>query len=339
MLRTSGPIILLTAGLSLSACAGHNDPPALPETARFVPAVTLPAETAPEEVIVAPVQKALKTAPLATLPPPAAVPVVFEPPKRGKGRRIRPTTLHDGGDPVSTAERGSLLTPSRGGYADATSAVLRYPYRTGAVYLITTAPTHPTTLLLPPGLRLAVPPSLDPESWDVGFAEMGKEDERQEAILLRPATAGLEATTPLLTKSGHLLLCRLKSQDKPAVLAVTWELPIVKVVTPGAPVKEARSAGPGAVKAPQIDVARLHTQYRIEPGTGAVNWVPVEAYDDGTVTVIRWAESLTYTAAPILTALAPGGKKTVPLEYTTYSVPGHPEKGEFYVTRGLYPRV
>jgi hypothetical protein len=36
-------------------------------------------------------------------------------------------------DAVREAGQGSLLTPTRGGFADATSAILRYPYRTGAV--------------------------------------------------------------------------------------------------------------------------------------------------------------------------------------------------------------
>ncbi len=210
---------VLVATLALSACAAPHDPPALPDAARFVPpAVTLPTAPAPDEALLAPVRDTLKTAPLVTLPPPEAVHIPQEDKRpAGKGRPQGPLRT----DPVTAAEQGSLLTPSRGGYAETTSAVLRYPYRLGAVYVITTSPNHPTTLLLPPGLRLASPPSLDPDAWDVGFAEMGDGAERQEAIILRPTTAGLEATTPLLTKSGHLLLCRLKSQEKAAVLAVT----------------------------------------------------------------------------------------------------------------------
>ena len=60
-------------------------------------------------------------------------------------------------------------------------------------------------------------------------------------------------------------------------------------------------------------------------------------YDDGQVTVIRFAEALTYTTAPVLSV--PEGKRTLPMEYTVYAVPDHPEKGEFYLTRGLYPRL
>jgi hypothetical protein len=97
---------LLCPLLVFGACAGQGDPPALPDAARFVPpAVTLPVPSEPHDLL----GEAVKAAPLVTLPPPEAVPVVFEPRKRhGK---------HLPSDPITTAERGSLLTPNHGGYA------------------------------------------------------------------------------------------------------------------------------------------------------------------------------------------------------------------------------
>jgi hypothetical protein len=40
-----------------------------------------------------------------------------------------------------------------------------------------------------------------------------------------------------------------------------------------------------------------------------------------------------------LLALSEDSKRPMPIEYTTYAVPDHPEKGEFYLTKGLYPRL
>jgi type IV secretory pathway VirB9-like protein len=278
-----------------------------------------------------PLAVVLEPAPLVQVPPSDAVPTLVEKPRGRQGKGAR----HREDDPTTQAGHGSLLTPSRGGFADNTSSILRYPYRTGAVYLITSSPAHATTLLLPPGLRIAANPVLDPEHWDVGFAEMGEEGARQEAIIVRPATPGLEATTPLLTKSGHLFLIRLRSQEKPGVLAATWELPLVQILTATGQGSQEKPAASG----PKIDLARLHTQYKIEPGKQPVNWTPVEVYDDAKVTVVRFAESLEYTAAPVLMAVTPDGKQTLPLEYVTYAVPGHKEKGEFYLTKGIYPRL
>jgi hypothetical protein len=67
--------------------------------------------------------------------------------------------------------------------------------------------------------------------------------------------------------------------------------------------------------------------------------MPAEVYDDSNYTVLRWRESLSYTSAPILMAVSADGKKTIPLEYTTYQVPGEKDKGLFYITRGIYPRL
>jgi type IV secretory pathway VirB9-like protein len=238
---------------------------------------------------------------------------------------------------VEQAEQGSYLTASRASFAENTSAILRYPYKTGAVYEIITSPAHATTLLLPPGMRLAAPPVLDGEAFDVGFAEMnGEGEERQEAIILRATAPGLEVTTPLLTKSGHLLLLRIKSREQKAMLAVTWELPLVKVLTTGG--KATGTAAP-APNSPKIDLSRLHTHYSIERGKQPVAWLPVEVYDDARVTVVRFAEDLGYTTAPVLMAVTLDGKKTLPLEYVAYQVPAQPEKGLFYVTKGIYPRL
>jgi type IV secretory pathway VirB9-like protein len=335
------PVFMTMLLGGLSACTGGAlDPPALPDSSHFVPpAVTLPqAEAAASRTIedtlaqIRAAREALTHAPLVQVPPQEAVGTrVEKPPPERKGPRRA-------SDPIAQAEQGSLLTANRASFAENTSAILRYPYKIGAVYEIITSPAHATVLLLPPGLQRAVPLVLDPEKFDVGVAEMGAEpdDWRQEAIILRAVTAGLEVTTPLLTKSGHLFMLRIKSREEKAMLAVTWELPLMHVITGDLrPGRESQAPIPS----PKIDLARLHTQYRIEPGKQPVSWTPVEAYDDAKVTVVRFAEDLGYTTAPVLMAVTLDGKTTLPLEYLTYQVPDHPEKGLFYVTKGIYPRL
>jgi hypothetical protein len=258
-----------------------------------------------------------------TLPPDEAQGTVKQPTrgKRGKGRTQKPA-----------APPHRIFTPAQG-RLEPDTAVLHYPYRRGAIYVVRTAPQHPSTLILPPGMVTAVPPVLDTSQetgqWDVGYAPMMLDDDLQEAIVLRPRYTTGQATTPILTKTGERLLVRLQVQEQPGDLMVTWDIPQ----------GNSKKLEPQTLQAPSIDLARLHTQYRLEPGKQPVNWLPVEIYDDAKLTVIRFAESLEFTAAPVLFALTADGKQTVPLEYTTYSVPGHPEKGEFYLTRGLHSRL
>lgn len=312
--------------LTLVACGGctmqETAPPAVPDATRFVP----PAITTPVEAPTPPLAAVALTPPV-TVPPVEALPTVV-PRLHKPGQPIR--------DRVAEAAEGSMLTPWRGGFADNTSALLRYPYKTGAVYVVPTSPNHPTTLLLPPGLTLATAPVLDDAQWLSGGGTIDEGDSLQQAIIVCPKSEGLETTMPLLTKSGHLFLVRLKSQAAPGVLAVTWELPLLHVLTDSRTPDTTRATE----TAPKIDLSRLHTQYKFEvQSKHSVPWMPVEAYDDGRLTVIRFAESLEYTSAPVLMAVSADGKKVLPLEYVTYQVPGRKDKGEFYLTKGLYPRL
>jgi len=45
-----------------------------------------------------------------------------------------------------------------------TGAMRHYTYTPGTVYAVPTSPSSPTYLVLPPGERLAAPPTLDPEA-------------------------------------------------------------------------------------------------------------------------------------------------------------------------------
>ena len=103
---------------------------------------------------------------------------------------------------IADANAASLLSPTRQQYGR--GGQVRYPYQEGSAYLVISSPDHPTVMTLPPGERLAVVPAMHPERWDLGYAEMGTDLARQEAIFIRPTAAGQEATTALVTKSGHI---------------------------------------------------------------------------------------------------------------------------------------
>lgn len=317
---TTTHTVTLCAALLLTGCATlPPDPPALPDLPHEPPAVTLPA---PDPLPPVPTYDVV-------LPPPDLQIVAPPPPQRGK-----------------PSAPSTLLTPRHGGQRDPDSHLLTYPYRPGALYLVTASPRHPVTLLLPLGVRLSSPPTLntaqdDSGEWNIGRAKIGEDvgDDYQEAITLRPRRAGITATTPLPTKTGQVFLVRLQSQDKPGDLLVTWDLPVgslQRVRTKGdtEPAQLVRHAPP-----PAINRARLHSRYLIERGEKPVAWLPVEAYDDGSLTVIRFVESLSYTRAPQLVRVSPDRKKPLPLEYTAYRVPGEPGKGEFFIARGIHPRL
>lgn len=314
------PLLALTF-VALSRCATvPTDAPALPDLPHPPPVVTLPA---PDPIPAPPLAPAYDV----VLPPMDLEAVA---PQGKRGRKAQ----------------GHLLTPRSGGHRDPDSNLLTYPYRSGAMYLVTASPRHPVTLLLPLGVRLSSPPVLlnkgdETGEWDIGYPKVGEEvsEGYQEGIILRPVRAGLEATTPLPTTTGQIFLVRLKSQERPGDLLVTWELPPGSGRPTGGKAKADQPVLVQDAPPPALNLDRLHVRYLIERGTRPVAWLPVEAYDDGSLTVLRFAEALAYTHAPQLVRLTPGHTRPLPLEYTTYRVPDQPSKGEFFIARGIHPRL
>jgi type IV secretion system protein VirB9 len=241
-------------------------------------------------------------------------------------RPERPATI------IEEANGRSRMAPSRRGYANGHSSLQRYPYRPGTLYEIYSSPNHPTTILLPPGERLAAAPTLNPDAWAVGGAEMGSDSTRQEAVIVRPVAPGLEATTPLLTQSGRVFFCRLRSFQTTSMVAVTWDVP-QGIGLPG----EARTSG-ALLASPVVDVTRLHTAYTVEPVAGNPPWLPLAVYDDGSKTVMHFKESLRYTNAPAVFVRNADGSAGV-VEFTPYDVPDAPEKGAYYLVQGLWPQL
>jgi len=285
--------------------------------------------------------------PVVTLPTMSSPPVVVPPlppplpvnlPPHGKQRRAGVERPERPDAVIREANGEALVTPSRKGYFGA-SAVQRYLYQPGKVYLIISSPSHPTTILLPLGERLAAAPIIDGEAWDVGAAEMGSEATRSEAVILRPVKAGLESTMPLLTQGGRAYFCRLRSQEATGMIAVTWELPTVQVITaPSEPQGQPRSLKPQGVSlaAPVIALDRLHTAYSIEViGKQRPPWVPIQVFDDGTKSYICFKESLGFTAAPAVFGVHADRSPAI-VEFTPYTG----ARGDLtYIVQGLYPEL
>ncbi len=355
MMQARHQVAFLSIGVLLAGCmAGKELPPALPDESRIIvderayssyvipPEATVPttgnvqappapAQTAPPEAHGTP-----------TAVPPSPLPIPPRVPTLPDGLQI--TQFRTAGD-LSPKRKGntqiveevnaqSRMSPNQGGYAKGNTAIFQYPYIEGKTYDIYTAPTHPTTILLPRGERLASSPAMNPEQWDLGTAEIGDGEYRQEAIIIRPVASNLAATTPLLLQSGRILFCHLTSYKDTAMTAVTWNMPRMAIKD-----NEGKTAQvPAPIKAPKIDISRLHTAYKIETTSGAPAWVPQSVYDDGVKTIVKFEESLQHTVAPGVFVIHTDGRPGV-AEFTPYEVPGDPQAGAYYIINGLWPRL
>jgi type IV secretory pathway VirB9-like protein len=311
-------VILLT--ISLSACTAEHQPPALPD-AKLWPDET-PGLATPDQI----------HPPLPPLPPPIPPAArIAEPSKPPVKKRQRPDVI------MRQANTAALVTPERQGYFG-DSAIQRYIYQPGKIYLIVSSPSHPTTLFLPPGERLAAAPVVDPEAWEVSATEMTGDGHRVEAIMLRPFQASLDSTLPLLTQGGRAYFCRVRSQEALGMVGVTWELPTVHVIDPEPRAKPTRLKAP-VMQAPMVSLDRLHTGYTIEiVGKYRPAWMPERVLDDGTKTLIRFREPLGFTNAPAVFTVH-ADKTPGIVEFSTYSDPERPEQGLYYIVQGLWPEL
>jgi type IV secretion system protein VirB9 len=85
------------------------------------------------------------------MPPPEVVP---KPPAKGgrvaaNRRPAHPQTV------IDQANTDARVAPSTSGYGYGSSTSQRYPWWPGRLFEVYTAPSHPTTLRLPPGEMLA----------------------------------------------------------------------------------------------------------------------------------------------------------------------------------------
>jgi len=323
-MRPYVPIILFA--VAFNACTATQQPPALPDAHMWpdeAPGFATPEQLHPS---------------MPPLPPPLPLPMIISEPlpapklaTKKRQRLERPETI------MAEANKAALVTPGRTGYFG-DSAIQRYIYQPGKIYLVISSPSHPTTLFLPPGERLAAAPVVDPEAWEVSATEMTGEGNRVEALMLRPFKPSMESTLPLLTQGGRAYFCRMRSQEALGMVAVTWELPMVQILTDEPQGKPARPKAP-TMQAPMIGLDRLHTGYNIEiVGKYRPAWMPQTVLDDGSKTVIRFREPLGFTNAPAVFTIHPDKTPGI-VEFSTYSNPEHPEEGLYYIVQGLWPEL
>jgi type IV secretory pathway VirB9-like protein len=83
-----------------------------------------------------------------------------------------------------------------------------------------------------------------------------------------------------------------------------------------------------------VNLDRLFTAYTIKVTSKQTPpWVPVQVFDDGSRTYIRFAEDLRFTASPAVFAVH-ADRTPAPIDFSPYTSP----QGDLtYVVNGLHP--
>lgn len=282
--RLLTPLLLGASALSGCALLDKREVASVAEVqtaAELAPAPELPAPPAP--VIVA-------------IPEPLPLPGQLKPVERPSRPEPRDATSR-----VTAANAAARVEPVRDGFVN---AVQSYPYTTGALYQVYTAPGHVTDIVLQEGERLAGTGPVaagDTARWIIGDTTSGAGPTARVHILVKPTRPDLSTNLVINTdrRTYHL---ELRATRATWMASVSWSYPADALIA----LRQSHMAAAESVPVAEgIALDRLRFDYRI---TGdRPPWRPVRAYDDGRQVYIEFPAGIAQTEMPPLFVVGAGG--------------------------------
>jgi P-type conjugative transfer protein TrbG len=204
-------------------------------------------------------------------------------------------------DRVAKANEAARVQPTRNGYIN---AVQVYPYATGALYQVYTAPGQVTDIALQEGEQLVGSGPVaagDTVRWIIGDTESGSGPTKRVHIAVKPTRPDLVTNLVINTdrRTYHL---ELRSTEKTYMASVSWQYPQDQLIALRRRNAVAEAAAPVDTG---LDVGRLNFRYTIEGDTPA--WRPLRAFDDGAKVFIEFPRGIRQGEMPPLFVLGPEG--------------------------------
>lgn len=220
---------------------------------------------------------------------------------------------------IRDARKSSLQMSTPDGFVNAMQV---FDYMDGALYEIYSSPGYITSIVLQPGERIIGKATGNAKHWEMGETATGSGRDEKTVLILRPKKAGLK-TNMMITTDRRIYMMEAKSLPKGVYNAsVSWYYPqdefkdLIKSSANKAQLEEQVVAG-------NVNLNDLNYNYDLNSVQGGEpDWMPIEAFDDGLKTYIRFNNELGTTKAPILYVMSEEGKA----EIVNYRV-----RGNFYV--------
>lgn len=292
--RNLGLPVLLVSALALSACATNKPPEISYDDPQ--PAVLLAEPPASVQVV--------------ELPKPLPLPGQLKPvePSRRTPEPTDPTAR------VNRANAAARVQPVRDGFIN---AVQVYPFSSGALYQVYTAPGQITDIALQPGEQLVGTGPVaagDTVRWIIGDTESGTGATRQIHILVKPTRADL-TTNIVINTDRRTYHMELRSTTSTYMASVSWQYPQDQLIALRRQNAAAQAAAP---MASGVDLSALNFRYAIEGDSPP--WRPLRAFDDGRQVFIEFPRGIGQGEMPPLFVIGPEGSTS---ELVNYRVRGN----------------
>jgi P-type conjugative transfer protein TrbG len=230
-------------------------------------------------------------------------------------------------DVIDDANRKAASGPDTDGYFN---AIMTFDYAPGALYQVYAAPLHLTSVQLQPGEKiLGKPAAGDTIRWVMGIARSGPAGgDQQQYLYIKPTRAGLNTTIAINTDRRTYYL-ELHSYENTYMAAVQWRYPHDELEQLEASAARDEALGV-ATTATNINLEAINFSYRVSVEKGKPTWTPIQVFDDGRKTFVRFPAAMLTREAPALFVLSASNET----QLVNYRV-----KNDYYIVDRLVERV
>ena len=237
----------------------------------------------------------------AVLEPTAPIPDQKRPMPAAHGARATESAKRTPAPPqqvVSDANRKASQAPDAAGYFN---AIVQYSYEPGTLYQVYAAPMRITDIALEPGEHiLGQPASGDVVRWLLAVGKSISSGVEQSHIYLKPTRPDLETNLAINTDRRSYLL-ELRSYADTYMAAVVWHYPEDEIARFEAQASELATEQKSS--APVVGLDALNFAYTISVVKGSPAWTPLQCFDDGRHTFVRFPPAMLAREAPALFVL------------------------------------
>ena len=284
MTRPSRYATRVSLSLFASACTASAPPPGV-AFVRAQPAPDAPPPPAPI-VVRGPQPAPLDPASAQMKPLPGHAPNAAPKPK---------------GSPLQLASEANHKASAAPDKSDYFNAIVQYAYEPGTLYQVYAQPMRITDIALEPGEKiLGAPASGDVVRWLLALGKSMEGGVEQWHVYLKPTRPELETNLAINTDRRSYLL-ELHSYADTYMAAIVWHYPEDELARLQAQASEL--AGQQKNSAPVVGIDALNFGYTIQVVKGAPAWTPVQVFDDGRRTFVRFPSAMVLREAPALFVL------------------------------------
>jgi type IV secretion system protein VirB9 len=199
---------------------------------------------------------------------------------------------------VLEANHKAAAAPDKG---DTFNAIVQYAFEPGTLYQVFAAPMHITDVVLEPGEKiLGQPASGDVVRWILALGKSADRGVEQWHLYIKPTRPDLQTNLAINTDRRTYLL-ELQSYPETYMAAITWRYPQDELARlqgqADAAAAQERSASP------IVSLEALNFNYAIRVLHGQPGWTPLQVFDDGRRTFVRFPPAMLVREAPALFVL------------------------------------